>query len=155
MSGRRNQENEVPKLFISNQDSTVELTRKEYKGERDEISIIMNFVIFLILFFILPQILELIPFAGNILASSAKLVTFVIFIRDIGNFSKKIAEFLVLLNDKTINIQISPILPNDEAINIQTSPKTGYSKISDLGGLRTGIAIGEKLAGFLISRRID
>ncbi|NEP81840.1 MAG: hypothetical protein F6K39_29000 [Okeania sp. SIO3B3] len=115
----------------------------------------MNFVIFLILFFILPQILELIPFAGNILASSAKLVTFVIFIRDIGNFSKKIAEFLVLLNDKTRNIQISPTLPNDEAINIQTSPKTGYSEISDLGGLRTGIVIGEKLAGFLISRRID
>ncbi|NES76881.1 MAG: hypothetical protein F6K08_03180 [Okeania sp. SIO1H6] len=87
MSGRRTQEDKVPKLFVSNKDSKkVDLTPKEYKGERDEISRIMNFVSFLILFFALPQILELIPFSGDILAFLAKLVIFVIIIRDIGTF---------------------------------------------------------------------
>ena len=114
LSGRRNQENEVPRLFISNQDSTVELTPKEYKGERDEISIIMNFVTFLILFFILPQILELIPFSGDILAFLAKLVIFVIIVRDLGTFSKKIAEFIIQINQNqrakyNVNVEASDI----------------------------------------------
>lgn len=97
LSGRLTQENEVPKLFVSNQDSNkVQLIPRTYKGERDEISRIMNFVTFLILFFTLPQILVLIPFAGDILAFLAKLVIFVIIIRDIGTFSKKTSELLIL-----------------------------------------------------------
>ncbi|MGD1713459.1 hypothetical protein ACP6PK_08710 [Dapis sp. BLCC M172] len=96
VSGRRIQEDEVLSLFVTNKDSTIELTRKEDKGERDEIYRIMNFVTFLILFFTLPQILELIPLSGEILAFLAKLVIFVIIILDIGTFSKKIAELLIL-----------------------------------------------------------
>ncbi len=58
----------------------------------------MNFVTFLILFFTLPPILELIPFSGKIMGFLAKLVIFVIIIRDIGTFSKKIAELLIQIN---------------------------------------------------------
>ena len=43
LSGRQTQEDEVPKLFCSIQDiSKVELIPRTYKGERDEIAIIMN-----------------------------------------------------------------------------------------------------------------
>ncbi|NEQ40286.1 MAG: hypothetical protein F6K40_30215 [Okeania sp. SIO3I5] len=122
LSGRLTQQNEEPKLFVSNQDnSKVDLTQKTDKRERDEISRIMNFVTFLILFFTLPQILELIPFSGEILAFLAKLVTFVIIIRDIGTFSKKIAELLIL------PFQISKNLGAKYDINIQGS------KIESLG----------------------
>ena len=120
LSGRQTQEDEVPKLFCSIQDiSKVELIPRTYKGERDEIAIIMNFVTFLILFFTLPQILELIPFSGNILAFLAKLVTFVIIIRDINTFSKKIAELLIQIN-KTQRAKYN--------VNVQ-----GGSKIESLG----------------------
>ena len=120
LSGRQTQEDEVPKLFCSIQDiSKVELIPRTYKGERDEIAIIMNFVTFLILFFTLPQILELIPFFGNILAFLAKLVTFVIIIRDINTFSKKIAELLIQIN-KTQRAKYN--------VNVQ-----GGSKIERLG----------------------
>ena len=120
LSGRGTQEDEVPKLFCSIQDiSKVELIPRTYKGERDEIAIIMNFVTFLILFFTLPQILELIPFSGNILAFLAKLVTFVIIIRDINTFSKKIAELLIQIN-KTQRAKYN--------VNVQ-----GGSKIESLG----------------------
>lgn len=45
LSGRQTQEDEVPKLFCSIQDiSKVELIPRTYKGERDEIAIIMNFL---------------------------------------------------------------------------------------------------------------
>ena len=111
LSGRLTQENEVPKLFCSIQDiSEVELIPKTYKVQRDEIAIIANFVTFLILFFTLPQILELVPFFGNILAFLAKLVTFVIIIRDISTFSRKIVELLIQINqiknaEYNVNIQ--------------------------------------------------
>ncbi|NET44939.1 hypothetical protein [Okeania sp. SIO2B3] len=127
LSGRRTEENEVPKLFVSNQDSSkVQLIPRTYKSERDEISRIMNFVSFLILFFALPQILELIPDWGKILAFLAKLVIFVFIIRDIGTFSKKIAELLIL------PFQISKTQRAKYNINIQDS------KIED-----SGISIGD------------
>ncbi|WP_426546713.1 hypothetical protein [Dapis sp. BLCC M126] len=67
LSGRRTQENEEPKLFVSNQDSSkVELIPKTYKGERDEISRIMNFVTFLILFFTEILWFKASPFKGII-----------------------------------------------------------------------------------------
>ncbi|NEN93890.1 MAG: hypothetical protein F6K48_35435 [Okeania sp. SIO3H1] len=127
LSGRRTQENEVPKLFVLNQDSSkVQLIPRTYKGERDEISRIMNFVSFLILFFTLPQILALIPDWGKTLAFLAKLVIFVFIIRDIGSFSKKIAELLIL------PFQISKNPRAKYNINIQDS------KIED-----SGISIGD------------
>ncbi len=120
MSGRETQDNEVPKLFVSNQDSSkVELIPRTYKGERDEISRIMNFVTFLILFFTLPQILELIPYSGNILAFLAKLIIFIIIILDIGTFSKKIAELI---------IQINPTQRAKYNVNVQ-----GGSNVDSLG----------------------
>ncbi|MDY7006668.1 MAG: hypothetical protein SWX82_22790 [Cyanobacteriota bacterium] len=147
LSGRKTQENEEPILFVSHQDSSVELTRKENKGERDEISRIMNFVTFLILFFTAPQILELIPFYGGILAFLAKLVIFLIIIRDIGTFSKKIAELLILpfkitqtqrAKDKIINnIKIAPEMVNSE------TPSSGVT------GLKTVQRVAELIVNIL------
>ncbi|NES68588.1 MAG: hypothetical protein F6K24_26845 [Okeania sp. SIO2D1] len=97
LSARLTPRDEVPKLFVSNQDSSkVQLIPRKDKGERDEISRITNFVTFLILFFTLPQILELIPDWGKNLTFLAKLIIFVFIIREIGTFSKKIAELLIL-----------------------------------------------------------
>lgn len=135
LSARLTPRDKVPKLFVSNQDiSKVELIPRTYKGERDEIYRIMNFVSFLILFFTLPQILELIPFSGDILAFLAKLVIFVFIIRDIGTFSQKIAELLILpfQTNKTqrvkynINIQGSKI--EDSGISIGDMIKSVYNQ---------------------------
>ncbi|NES05294.1 MAG: hypothetical protein F6K22_22205 [Okeania sp. SIO2F4] len=94
----------------------------------------MNFVTFLILFFTLPQILELIPLSGGILAFLAKLVIFVIIIRDIGTFSKKITELLIL------PFQISKTQRAKYNINIQ-----GSSKIESLGIIEgTGTIYGKQ-----------
>ncbi|MGD1704941.1 hypothetical protein ACP6PM_34905 [Dapis sp. BLCC M229] len=132
LSGRRTQEYEVPKLFVTNQDSTVELNRKEDKGERDEISRIMNFVTFLILFFTLPQILELIPLSGDILAFLAKLVIFVIIVLDIGTFSKKIAELLILPfqrnNTQTAKYNVNVSKIEDSSVSIGEMIKTSYKQ---------------------------
>ncbi|NEO53788.1 MAG: hypothetical protein F6K54_12285 [Okeania sp. SIO3B5] len=131
LSGRETQENEVPKLFCSIQDiSEVKFIPRTYKGERDEISRIINFVTFLILFLTLPQILELIPFAGDILAFLAKLVIFVIIIRDIGTFSKKIAELLIL------PFQISKTQRAKNNINIQRDSSIDKLTMEEIEELR-------------------
>ncbi len=83
---------------------------REHIKERDEISIIMNFVTFLLFFFTLLKILKLIPFSGDILAFLAKLVIFVIIVQDLGTFSQKITEFLIQINQTqkakyNVNIQ--------------------------------------------------
>ncbi len=133
LSGRRNQENEVPKLFVSNQDSSkVELIPRTYKGERDEISRIMNFVTFLILFFTLPQILEMIPLSGEFTAFFVKLAILLIIILDIGTFSKKIAELLILpfQRNKTqaakYNVNVSKI--EDSSLSIGDMIKSAYNQ---------------------------
>ncbi len=133
MSGRETQDNEVPKLFVSNQDSSkVELIPRTYKGERDEISRIMNFVTFLILFFTLPQILEMIPLSGEFTAFFVKLAILLIIILDIGTFSKKIAELLILpfQRNKTqaakYNVNVSKI--EDSSLSIGDMIKSAYNQ---------------------------
>ncbi|MGB3511691.1 MAG: hypothetical protein WBA93_21120 [Microcoleaceae cyanobacterium] len=125
LSARRTQEDEVPKLFCSNQDSSkVELIPRKYKRERDEISRIMIFVTFFILFFTLPQILEMIPIDGEFLAFLAKLVIFLFIVREIGTFSKKIAELLIL------PFQRAEIQTAKYNINIQRGSNIEDSSIS-------------------------
>ncbi|NEP86511.1 MAG: hypothetical protein F6K18_06535 [Okeania sp. SIO2C2] len=70
--------------------------------------------------------MELIPDWGKNLAFLAKLIIFVFIIRDIGSFSKKIAELLIL------PFQISKTQRAKYNINIQDS------KIED-----SGISIGD------------
>jgi hypothetical protein len=96
VTARHSQQDEIPNLFVSNPDSSnTELVPKKYKGEKDEVYRIMDFVLFFILFITVPQILNPVPFFGDLLAILVRLILFAFIFLNIRAFSEIIAKLLI------------------------------------------------------------